>query len=220
MLMDTLRNRLIETRRRIGLTQAQVARRSGMSQAAYQKLESGRSLSSRKLASIARTLNVTAEWLEAGGDTPSQSQVDHTDTGNVSPITSGGRSVPEISWVQAGEWTDVENVEDINLSEVRHWPCPVSCSARTFALRVEGDSMAPTFPPGSIIFVDPEVPPISGKKVVAKLVDESKATFKQYIEDGDSKLLKAMNPNWPEPYVPINGNCVIIGTVVFAGTEV
>lgn len=80
--------------------------------------------------------------------------------------------------------------------------------------------MAPTFPPGSIIFVDPEVPPISGKKVVAKLVDESKATFKQYIEDGDSKLLKAMNPNWPEPYVPINGNCVIIGTVVFAGTEV
>lgn len=216
--MDTLRNRLIEARRRAGLTQAEVARLSGMSQAAYQKLESGQSLSSRKLPGIARTLNVTAEYLEAGGEYPSRDT--RTDTANVSPVTTGGRSVPEISWIQAGEWTEVENVEDVDLSDVRHWPCPVNCSSRTFALRVEGDSMSPDFPPGSIIFVDPEVPAISGKKVVAKLIDESKATFKQYIEDGDSKLLKAMNPSWPEPYVPINGNCMIIGTVVFAGTEV
>ncbi|HGZ0460528.1 TPA: LexA family transcriptional regulator, partial [Escherichia coli] len=25
------------------------------------------------------------------------------------------------------------------------------------------------------------------------------------------------NPNWPEPYIKINGNCSIIGTVIFSG---
>ncbi len=79
--------------------------------------------------------------------------------------------------------------------------------------------MAPYFPQGHIIFVDPEVVAISGKKVVAMLSDSNEATFKQYIEDGGQKMLKAMNPNWPEPYIAINGNCRIVGTVIFAGAE-
>jgi len=227
--MNTLRNRLIAKRREHGLTQQEVARMSGISQAAYQKLESGQAKSSRKLSAIARTLGVTAEWLEYGvdpgliadvRDRGNVYELNPSGKANVSPVTSRIRAVPEISWVQAGAWTDMESLEGLDLTEVKHWPCPVECSEHTFALRVEGDSMAPTFPQGSIIFVDPEVPAISGKKVVAKLVDQDKATFKQYIEDGDQKMLKAMNPNWPEKYVPINGNCEIVGTVIFAGTEV
>jgi SOS-response transcriptional repressor LexA len=85
---------------------------------------------------------------------------------------------------------------------------------------VEGDSMAPAFPRGMLIYIDPEIPPTSGRKVVAMCDDTRSATFKQYFEDGGHKYLKAMNPNWPEPYTPLNASCHIIGTVVFAGSEV
>ncbi|GAB2798930.1 LexA family transcriptional repressor [Halomonas shantousis] len=138
--------------------------------------------------------------------------------GNVRPGPLSFRHVPEISWVAAGCWTDVDEC-NVNLTDAPYWPCPVSCSENTFALRVEGDSMAPTFMPGTLIFVDPEVMPISGKKVVAIMTDTNQATFKQYIEDGGQKMLKALNPNWPQQYVPINGNCRIVGTVIFAGME-
>lgn len=39
----------------------------------------------------------------------------------------------------------------------------------TFALRIEGDSMEPDFKEGDIIIVDPELEPIPGEFVVAKM---------------------------------------------------
>ncbi|VDG84201.1 phage repressor [Shigella dysenteriae] len=47
--------------------------------------------------------------------------------------------------------------------------------------------------------------------------DSGETTFKRLIEDGTQRYLKALNPNWPEPYIKINGNCSIIGTVIFSG---
>ncbi len=161
-------------------------------------------------------LGVSVNWLWNGDS----GMPDAERTGsNAAPVVSQIRYVPELSWVQAGDWTSIETSQ-IDVSEARQWPCPVQCSGQTFALRVKGDSMAPFFPQDFIIFVDPEVMPLSGKKVVAILSDSNEATFKQYIEDGGHRMLKAMNPNWPEPYVSINGNCRIVGTVIFAGAEV
>lgn len=77
--------------------------------------------------------------------------------------------------------------------------------------------MLPRFAPGSIIFVDPDVQPESGSKVVAYLEDEGTATFKEYQEDAGRRYLRATNPDWPNQYIEINGSCRIIGTVVFAG---
>lgn len=80
--------------------------------------------------------------------------------------------------------------------------------------------MAPAFPRGMLIYVDPEVLPLSGRKVVAMCDGFETATFKQYFEEGDSRYLKAMNPSWPEPYTPVTDDCRIVGTVIFAGHEV
>ena len=79
--------------------------------------------------------------------------------------------------------------------------------------------MAPAYPPGSLIYVDPEVPPEPGKRVVAMCDSWEKATFKQLVVDGDSRYLKAMNPDWPQQYLPLTSDCRIIGTVVFSGRE-
>ena len=117
--------------------------------------------------------------------------------------------VPVISWVQAGAWTEVGYAE-VDLNSTETYPCPVPCGPMTYILRVIGDSMISEYRPGDMIFVDPEVAAVHG--------DESgETTFKRLIEDGGQKFLKALNPNWPEPYVKINGNCSIIGTVIFSG---
>ena len=131
---------------------------------------------------------------------------------NVAPAPRMEGYVPVISWVQAGAWTEVCNIDAMSDELV---PRPPSSSDSTFALRVKGQSMAPKYEPGLIIYVDPEVVPFDGDDVVAMLTDDNEATFKQYVEEpGGKKMLKARNPGWPEPWVAINGSCQIIGVVI------
>ena len=73
-----------------------------------------------------------------------------------------------ISWVQAGEWTEIAG--NFELGEAEDLlPCPVPCSADTFVLRVRGESMEPKFHDGELIFVDPQVAPVSGRHVRGSL---------------------------------------------------
>ncbi|RJT12825.1 LexA family protein [Rahnella inusitata] len=124
--------------------------------------------------------------------------------------------VPVISWVQAGAWTEIGYSEvDLSLSET--YPCPVPCGPMTYILRVIGDSMIDEYRPGDMIFIDPEVAPVHGDDVIALLLDSGETTFKRLVEDGNHKYLKALNKGWPEQYIKIDGNCSIIGTVVFSG---
>jgi len=126
------------------------------------------------------------------------------------------RLVPVISWVQARAWTEI-GYSEVDVSLLENYPCPVPCGPLTYILRVIGDSMITEYNPGDLIFVDPEIAPVHGDDVVALLLDSGETTFKRFIEDGGSRFLKALNPNWPEPYLKINGNCSIIGTVIFSG---
>jgi len=87
----------------------------------------------------------------------------------------------------------------------------------TYILRVIGESMVEEYRPGDMVFVDPEVVPIHGDDVIALMHDSGETTFKRLVEEEGTKYLKALNKSWPEPYVKINGNCSIIGTVIFSG---
>ena len=70
-----------------------------------------------------------------------------------------------------------------------------------------------------MIYVDPDVHPESGDDVVVLLEDKCEATFKRYVMEPDGKRLKAINPEWSPRYTTINGNCRIIGTVIYAGRD-
>ncbi|MGC1952086.1 MAG: S24 family peptidase [Gammaproteobacteria bacterium] len=87
---------------------------------------------------------------------------------------------PLISWVQAGEWTEIAS--DFALGDAKDLlPCPVQCSADTFVLRVRGESMEPKFHDGELIFVDPQVAPVSGRYVVVRLEDpQGRASSESY----------------------------------------
>lgn len=72
-----LAERIIAAREHLGVTQAELAKRVQLSQQAIQKLESGKSESSRRLTEIAVACGVRPEWLsnESGSMLATQVQV-------------------------------------------------------------------------------------------------------------------------------------------------
>lgn len=163
---------------------------------------------------IERCFDLPRGWLDKEHQATNVAKVD-----NVSDTESSAdiRTVPVISWIQAGAWKEIGYAEVDDVSLIEKYPCPVPCGPLTYILRVIGDSMIDEYRPGDMIFVDPEVAPTHGDDVVAIMLDSGETTFKRLIEDGGQKFLKALNKSWPEPYIKINGNCSIIGTVIFSG---
>jgi len=94
--METFGERVKESRKKLGLTQKQLPKLSGMAQATLSDIERGKNEGSRDVVSLANALKVSAEWLINGaGDTTCC-----TDTDKVSEFalvyenaTEGGRAM-------------------------------------------------------------------------------------------------------------------------------
>lgn len=130
-------------------------------------------------------------------------------------------NVPVISWVQAGQWTEV--MTSFSAADAEEWvACPVAHGPRTFVLRVRGESMfnphaRRSFRDGDLIYVDPDKHAENGSLVVVQAEHGSEATFKQLIVEGERRYLKAINPAWPEPIQTISSETSICGVVIFKG---
>lgn len=126
--------------------------------------------------------------------------------------------VPLISWVRAGQWSDV--ADPYAVGDAEEWKaCPVRHGDRSYALKVKGFSMSnpggkPSFEEGDIIFVDPDREPAHRSLVIVRLDDQNEATFKRLIIDGESKFLEALNPSWPDRIIKVNGNATFCGVVI------
>jgi SOS-response transcriptional repressor LexA len=209
LLAENIRTKMKE----LGLTQSKLAELAGTTQVTINRLLSGKIKKTTKIIEIAKALKCDPDWL-LNGQGPSNTFF--TEQSNVVAGPELHGLYPVISWVQAGDWSAIH---EVSVSDAIHYPCPVKCSDKTFLLHIQGLSMSPKFDEGDLIFVDPAVEPINGKYVVARLDDENEATFKQLIIEGGHKFLKAANPAWPTQIQPINGNCTIVGVVIFVGRE-
>lgn len=190
--MRTIGERLRAARAKKGLTQPELSRLSGVSQAAISDLERGRSVESRKLVQLAQALGITPEWLERGVgpvDRPVLKSVTTSDTlvieADVLPRTS---KIPVVGTVQAG---------DDGFFEEIGYPVGVGDGTvayhgrdmNAYALRVRGDSMAGKIDSGEKIVAEPNTPPQPGDIAVVLLKDGRK-TLKRllYIRDGEVTL--------------------------------
>jgi SOS-response transcriptional repressor LexA len=203
-----INDRIKSRRKMLGYTQEQLAKIVGVSQNSIHKIEDGTTRKPRNIIEISKALKCSPDWLLYGRE--------NSDFINITQGPNIKGFFPLISWVQAGIWSPIE---EINVLEAERFPCPVACSNQTFILKVQGVSMEPTFRDGDLIFIDPETEWRHGAYVVARLDDQNEATFKQLVIEGGKKYLKPLNPNWPEQLIPINGNCTIVGVVVFSGRQ-
>ncbi|MDE3320717.1 LexA family protein [Acinetobacter nosocomialis] len=202
--MTTLGENLKTIRKAKKMTQKELAQKSGVKQSVISDLETGNAKSTGSIIELANALGVTAEELRKGiiGD---------IDASNVAPVQA--RMAPVLSWVQAGNFT---NVESVDMSQVMEWfPLPDDCE-KCFYLKVRGVSNEPDFIEGDYIVVDPTVhysDMQSGDVIVVR--NDKDATFKKLVIESDgSRYLQAINPNFHPNILPIDENCYFIGQVI------
>ena len=218
-----LGDRIREKRKAKGLSGQQLGDVFGISRSSVSDWERGATRPDPdKLVRLAEALNTTVEYLLEDSASKqaviqaSSRTVKHTVTDrNVTGAEQPAGALPVISWAQAGLWGDQLNKKD--LRENVEWV--TSPYPGEFVLQVVGESMYN--PGGDLSFRDGDLISVSTQREVAhrKLVivqrrGETVPTFKQYLVENDgSVLLHALNPSWPNKYLPFDEHCRVVGVV-------
>lgn len=166
---------------------------------------------------LAAVLGVNFRWLQSAEQPKHERIADEPATYNVTDGPEIRTEVPLISWAQAGDWQDTH--DPYTPGDADEWiPNATRGGPNTYALRVQGESMAPEFSEGEILFVDPDRSPHHRDYVIVRLTESDRTTFKQYIEDETGQgFLRAVNTNWDPVTIPAGERAVIKGVVIFSG---
>lgn len=213
-LMD-YKDRVKAARSHAKLTQAQLAKAVGIDQASISDLERGRSQRSSYNASIAKACGVSAIWLESeSGPMVAVAQAEPSNVRDTIQPNMAYR-YPVISWVSAGSWEEAVQPYPDGFSD-RYEMSDYDAKGAAFWLEVKGDSMTSpagvSVPEGMMILIDTEADVKPGKLVIAKLPASNEATFKKLVDDGGTRYLKPLNPEYK--MVECGPECRIIGVAV------
>jgi len=223
----SLKNRIIECLSDNNLKKVDLANATKSPRATVSDWTSGKTknLSGEKLLLASNYLGVNPEWLGNGRGPKYKKNKNQffgssgyeSDLQELSAEYANTGKVPLISWVSAGIWC--EAIDNYNAGDAEQWlPCLEKCSANTYALKVNGESMtsiipgAKSYPDGCIIYIDPLLQPTNGKRVIAKLPGSNEVTFKTYREDAGKKWLMPINPQYEK--ILIDETVVICGVII------
>lgn len=183
------------------ISQTDLAPVFGVSRAAVSHYLSGRTEPSiEQLSTVARHVGVSLDYLIYGKTT------ECTD-------------VPLLSWDLIEYYVNDVSGDAVppNATYLR---CAVrSCSTRTFAVKVQGDSMDANggYRHGDVIFVDPDKMPEHGHDVIVKLTKQRLVLRRLSIHEDGTRYFRALNMNLP---VNVEGPIEvarIYGVVIFSG---
>jgi len=193
-------------------TQTALAKKSGVAQSTIGRILRGEvDPQSGNLERIAKALNVSLAMLAELGQEGEPVAATTDDLKLVERV----ERVALISWARAAAIADASVI--LRPADGEEWmPRPKHSGARTFALRVRGESMEPGYQHGDIIFVDPDVAAGHGKDVVVRLGDCNKVVFRRLVLEDELEYLKPANPNWPTKIIEISASpeARIIGVVI------
>lgn len=204
MTENIFQKRLQEAIKSSGLTQSEVAKRSGISRGSITDYLKGRYEAKQdKVYDLAKVLGVRSDWL-MGFNVP---KVEKNSTTTIDVTT-----VPVLSKVSAGMPIYAEE----NIVDYIYLPThEVKPGKEVFGLVVDGDSMNREFKQGDVVIIEKDAIVENGEIGVV-MVNGYNATLKQVKYAGDSIILMPMSDN-PEhdPQVYNNQDEVtIIGKVI------
>lgn len=163
IMKTTLAQRLKSARQNTGLTQSGLAKAVGVSQAAIQKIETGKASNSTKLIEIAKVLGVSPEWLSNGdGEQVNQKAEASVKIELANNVSSIDRYRVEVLDIEASAGAGVLVLDEF-IETITSIEYSLEEAKRLFGGRpahtikmitVRGDSMAETFEPRDQIFVD------------------------------------------------------------------
>lgn len=162
-MKTTLAERLKEARTLRGLTQKALADLVGVSQAAIQKIETGKASQTTKIIELANALNVRPEWLSNGSD-EMQSAGRLPVIVRTEPVISDVFRVDVLDLTVSagpGSFMISDFVEVLRAIEFTSEHARVLFGSRTQddvkVMTVDGDSMSPTIKSGDRLFFDVSV---------------------------------------------------------------
>jgi SOS-response transcriptional repressor LexA len=212
--METIGERVRHRRAQLGMSQEELAKVAGLKQSDISKIERGIIRRTTAVIELARALQCSPNYLALGEESEPGDGAMRKD---ILGVFHG--KVPLISWVRAGNWSDVN--DPFQPGEADDWidVQGLQYGPNSFALTVNGDSMTSpspgerTFPEGTLLIVDPSRVATANDFVIAKDVSTQRATFKKLVTDGSRWYLKALNPAYPmieidDPSIRIIGKVI------------
>ncbi|HBQ3756821.1 TPA: helix-turn-helix transcriptional regulator [Klebsiella quasipneumoniae subsp. similipneumoniae] len=197
-MKTTLAERLREARKAASMTQKTLGDAVGVSQAAIQKIETGRAAQTTKLLDIAKALRVRPEWLSSG---TGAMRVDGEDDKKPSHINHDVFRVDILDLaVSAGpgivnqEFVEILHSVEYAPAEARHM-FDGRKAENIRIINVRGDSMSGTIEPGDLLFVDISVKSFDGDGIYAFLYDDT-AHVKRLQKMKDKLLVISDNKSY------------------------
>lgn len=182
--MSDIGNSIRAAREKLGISQADLARRVGISQPAIQKIEDGRTEQSKYLPQIAVILGLDLQTI-------SQSATQATPASGFVPesriFASTGEKLPVYASAEGGPGELVVNTDPVDWMPK---PAPVASVRGAYGLIITGYSMIPEFEPGDTAIVNPHLPVTPGSTYIfyAERDGSARATIK--------RLRKATTESW------------------------
>lgn len=194
----------------VNINEAELARKTDIPQPTLHRILSGATKSPRgsSLAPLANFFSVTINQLMGVDELP-ENRVKGTHNSRI----YGWTPVPMINWKHAASWEKFQHtLRDQTWAD---WSSTdLTTSDSTFAIKVKGDAMAPTFVEDTILIIDPDLVPKNRDYVIVSLAGSEKANFRQLLIDGNDKYLRAVNQEFRTMQLD-KGNKVI-GTLIQA----
>ncbi len=205
-LSDNLR----ELMRRIPITEAELARQSGVPQPTINRILSRATKYPRgdTLSDLANFLGVTISQLLGDDPLPSDRI-----PGAHNPNNRSWEILPELSWEIVTKWPNVK--EDLRKEGWHKWvSTDAKVSSDAYALAAKGEAMAPYFIEGTKLIIDPACKPNDRDFVVICPKGQNRATLKQLFYDGDDIYLKPLNPEFKT--ARMDGSDKLLGVMIQA----
>lgn len=236
----TFASRLTIRREQIGLTQAQLAIKSGLSQATIGNLETGRNKGTKRILELAQALHVTPEWLLHGGNlerakgdalrrnfgVPDEEQLKvqemqrmlsmQVTTPTESPFTKAVASANCPAVLPILDWHDkaLASPATAHQSHLKkgYFPSPFQHSQTAFWMQVPSDVMEPEYLENDLILIEPEHPVRTGDDIVI-LASDGTPGFGRLREVFGSQYLEILNPAYPERMHKRQADTHVVGIV-------
>lgn len=212
-MTTTLGERLKESRKKAGLTQAQLAEAVGIKQSSYQALESGKNSKSAFITQIANQLGVDPNWLLLGFGTPEENPAVKKLLENATnPLLNDQQNNRDRIWIDVvnikfscGDGESIEFhfdevLEQLSFDESffkRHHVKPENM----IIAHTSGDSMEPYIRADDMFAIDKTDTEIKDGEIYA-VYFEGEAMLKQiFKEEGGTLILHSLNPKYRDKTV-------------------
>lgn len=182
--MEKLSSTLKQLLNSANISEAELARRTGIAQPMVNRLATGKNKNPKleTLKPIAKYFSVTFSQLLGEEELPNLDGLEKV----TSNTTSTTFQLPVISW-------STLNID--NISSEKMVATTVNVSEKAFALLVEDAHLEPRFSVNSLLTIEPTVAYNNNDFVLVKDNQTNALELKQVKQDGDSTLLQGMDSN-------------------------